>query len=378
MIADLLAGLVAFPTVSSASNLACLDWIEASLAGLPISTRRFPNDDGTKASLLVSIGPREPGGILLSGHTDIVPTEGQAWTGDPFSMRRIDGRLVGRGATDMKGFLAVMLSLARSIDPRRLKRPLHLAFSYDEEVGCTGVHAMAEWAGQALGARLAIIGEASGMGLIDGHKGGLIGWGVVTGKPGHSSQPDRYVNAVMAAAKVVNFMDLIRADMRAGPFVDGFEPPYSTIQVNTIAGGLHGNIVAESCRFFWEMRVVPGVDDWAVFERFRSFAESEVEPAMKAVDPATGIAFEILSRIPALVPEPPEAVAMLARVLDDPTPRKVSYGTEAGIFQKAGIPSVVCGPGSIAQAHQPDEFIAEADLLRCHAILTRLIENELV
>ncbi|MEJ1158406.1 acetylornithine deacetylase [Prosthecomicrobium sp. N25] len=380
MIADLLARLIAFPTVSSASNLDCLGWIEAELAGPNTTFRRFPNEDGTKANLLVTIGPEAPGGLLLSGHTDIVPTEGQAWTGDPFAMRRADGRLVGRGATDMKGFLAVMMALAQSLDPGRLTRPLHLAFSYDEEVGCTGVGCMAEWVGASgLAPRLAVIGEASSMRLIDGHKGGLIGWGVVTGKPGHSSQPDRYVNAVMAAAEVISFISRIRAEMReTGPRADGFDPPYSTIQVNTIKGGLHGNIVAESCRFFWEMRVVPGADDWAVFERFRDFAAREVEPAMKAVDPGTGIAFEILSRIPALKPEPAANLAPLARLLDSPVPRKVAYGTEAGIFQKAGVPSVVCGPGDVAQAHQPDEFIAEADLQDCFRVMERLVGNELM
>ncbi len=224
---------------------------------------------------------------------------------------------------------------------------------------------------------LAIIGEPSKLRLIDGHKGGLIGWCNVTGKPGHSSQPDRYVNAVMAAGDMIAFINKLRAEMRAGPLADGFDPPWSTIQVNVITGGLHGNIVADACRFFWEMRVVPGVDDLGVLERMKAHAAEVIEPAMKAVDPATGISFEVQARIPALAPETAASLAPLMAVAGDAAPLKVPYGTEAGIFQKAGVASVVCGPGDIAQAHQPDEFILEADLQDCVRLLGRLAEREL-
>ena len=215
-VAALLERLVAFPTVSSVSNLALLDWIETQFEGARI--RRFPNAESDKANLLVSIGPEAPGGLILSGHTDVVPTTGQPWTGDPFTLRRDDDKLIGRGATDMKGFLACAIAAAQAVDPQRLRRPLHLAFSYDEEVGCTGVGSMAEWIGRSgLAPSLAVIGEPSNLRLIDGHKGGLIGWCHVTGKPGHSSQPDRYVNAVMAAADMIAFINRIRAEMREGP-----------------------------------------------------------------------------------------------------------------------------------------------------------------
>ncbi len=377
-VAALLDRLVSFPTVSSASNLALLDWIEATFAGLSPRLRRFPNAEGDKANLLVSIGPDEPGGLLLSGHTDVVPATGQPWTGDPFQLRQDGGKLIGRGATDMKGFLACAMAAAQELDPRRLRKPLHLAFSYDEEVGCTGVGSMAEWIGASgLAPSLAIIGEPSKLRLIDGHKGGLIGWCNITGKPGHSSQPDRYVNAVMAAGDMIAFINRIRAEMRDGPLADGFDPPWSTIQVNVITGGLHGNIVADSCRFFWEMRVVPGVDDLAVLERMKAHAAEVIEPAMKAVDPATGISFEVQARIPALAPEATARLAPLMAVAGDALPLKVPYGTEAGIFQKAGVASVVCGPGDIAQAHQPDEFILETDLDDCVRLLGRLAEREL-
>ncbi len=278
----------------------------------------------------------------------------------------------------MKGFLACAMAAAQELDPRRLRKPLHLAFSYDEEVGCTGVGSMAEWIGASgLAPSLAIIGEPSKLRLIDGHKGGLIGWCNITGKPGHSSQPDRYVNAVMAAGDMIAFINRIRAEMRDGPLADGFDPPWSTIQVNVITGGLHGNIVADSCRFFWEMRVVPGVDDLAVLERMKAHAAEVIEPAMKAVDPATGISFEVQARIPALAPEATARLAPLMAVAGDALPLKVPYGTEAGIFQKAGVASVVCGPGDIAQAHQPDEFILETDLHDCVRLLGRLAEREL-
>jgi acetylornithine deacetylase len=370
---DHLARLVSFPTVSASSNLAILDHIEAVLAPYGARLRRFPNAAGDKANLLATIGPETTGGVVFSGHTDIVPTEGQTWTGDPWSLRESGGRVIGRGATDMKGFLACCLAALPAITRKPLARPVHLAFSYDEEVGCTGVGAMAEWLGASgLKPRVAIIGEATGMDLVGAHKGGLIGWTTVTGKPGHSSQPDRYVNAVMVAADIIAFINGIRAEMRAGPRFEGLDPPYSTIQVNQIAGGLHGNIVAEHCRFFWEMRIAPGGDDLAVLASMERHARETLEPAMRAVDPGTGIVFDVQARIPALKPNDDPAIsADLLRLLGHSRTRAVPYGTEAGIFQNAGTPAVVIGPGDIADAHQPDESIAIAELEACVAFLAR-------
>jgi acetylornithine deacetylase len=343
----LLAGLIAFPTVSAVSNLDMLDHLENVVRPFGARTRRFANADGDKASLLISIGPEVPGGVVFSGHTDVVPTIGQAWTGDPWTLREVGSRVIGRGATDMKGFLACCLAALPSIATRPLKRPVHLAFSYDEEVGCTGVGDMAEWIGQnGLAPKMAIIGEATSMDLVSAHKGGLIGWARVRGKPGHSSQPDRYVNAVMAAAELIGEINRIRADMRSGPQFDGLDPPYSTIQVNQIKGGLHGNIVAEECDFFWEMRIIPGEDDLAV-----------------------------QARIPGLKPEAETLTGQVLDLLGRTTPRYVSYGTEAGIFQLNETPSFVVGPGDIADAHQPDEGIEIAELERCVAFLHRLGES---
>lgn len=373
-VAGFLSRLVSFPTISAVSNLELLRYVEDEVSRYGARTRYFPNQAGDKANLLVTVGPEVPGGIVWSGHTDVVPTEGQAWTGDPWTLRSRGDRLVGRGATDMKGFLACCLAALEKIPTGSLARPLHLAFSYDEEVGCTGVVSMAEWLGRSgLDPRYAVIGEATGMDLVSAHKGGLIGWSTVTGKPGHSSQPDRYVNAVMVAADLIAYINRIRAEMRDGPRFEGLDPPYSTIQVNQIAGGLHGNIVAETCRFFWEMRIIPGESDLAVLERMERYAREELEPAMKAVSGDTGIKFDIQARIPGLRPNDDAGVeAELLSILGRNRSKAVPYGTEAGIFQNVGIPSVVIGPGDAADAHQPDESIACDELDRCVAFLVNL------
>ncbi|PLP56667.1 acetylornithine deacetylase [Mesorhizobium loti] len=373
-VADHLARLVGFNTISEASNLGLVDWVEEFCRPYGVRIRRFPNQAGDKASLLVSVGPERPGGIVLSGHTDVVPTTGQDWLADPFVLRSSEGRLIGRGTTDMKGFLACCLAMLPAWARTDLQRPVHLAFSYDEEVGCTGVGPMAEWIGQsAMKPRLAIIGEPSSMQVINAHKGGLIGWATVTGKAGHSSQPDRYVNAVMIAAKLIAFIEDLRAEMRTGPFFETLDPPYSTIQVNTIQGGSHGNIVAAACRFFWEMRIIPGQGDHAVLNRIVDYARQELEPAMKAIDPSCGIAFDIQARIPALLPNADLGLQDgVMGLLGQTVPQAVSYGSEAGIFQEAGVPAIICGPGDIAQAHQPEEFIEQSQLDACVTFLESL------
>ncbi|TWF58515.1 acetylornithine deacetylase [Neorhizobium alkalisoli] len=372
-----LADLVSFPTVSASSNLDLIDHVEARMAPFGARMRRFPNADGTKANVLVSIGPEAPGGIVFSGHTDVVPVEGQAWTSDPWVLKEANGQLIGRGATDMKGFLACCMAAVPGIVAKNLKRPVHLAFSYDEEVGCTGVGSMAEWIGQSdLKPRLAVIGEPTRMDLVAAHKGGLVGWCRILGKPGHSSQPDRYVNAVMVGGEMVAEINRIREDMRNGPRFEGLDPPYSTIQVNIIRGGTAGNIVAERCDVQWEMRIIPGESDQAVLERMKHFAAEKLEPAMKAIDPACGITFELQAHIPGLKPnDDPTLDAELLRLLGKNEVHYVSYGTEAGIFQIAGVPSVIIGPGDIADAHQPNESIAISELERCASFLDRLTDS---
>ena len=370
---DLLRRLVAFPTVSDTSNLGLIDWIGETLAPLAPRLQRFPSPDGSKTNLLASFGPEAPGGLLLSGHTDVVPVAGQSWSADPWMLREADGKLTGRGACDMKGFLACCLELAPTLGERRLQRPVHLAFSYDEEVGCTGVGPMADWAGTALAPALAVIGEPSRLQLVNAHKGGLIGWAQVTGKTGHSSQPQKGVDAIRVAAECIGRFTALAASFRDGPHDPAFDPPWSTAAVNVIEGGHGRNLIAESCRFFWEMRVLPGVDEQAIFARLVSNIQAELVPAMQAVDPACGVHFEIDARIPALSPPSSQLEQRLLGVLGQAGSRVVSYGSEAGIFQVAGTPSVIIGPGDIAQAHQPDEWIETAQLAGCTQVLDQLV-----
>lgn len=295
---ELLARLVAFPTVSSDSNLDLLEWVTDLVMHHAPRLRRFPNADGTKANLLMSFGPDLPGGLLLSGHTDVVPVDGQAWSADPWTLRDADGCLTGRGTTDMKGFLACCLVLVPQLSG--LQRPLHLAFSYDEEVGCTGVGPMAEAAGATLKPALAVIGEPSLMRLVNAHKGGLIGWATVTGKTGHSSRPGAGVNAVPVAAECIRRFDALAARLRQGPIDPAFDPPWSTTGVNVIQGGEGLNLLAGACRFFWEMRVLPGVDDRALLAELQRGIEAEIVPAMRAVHPSCGVQLDVMARIPAL------------------------------------------------------------------------------
>lgn len=371
-----LAQLVAFPTVSSASNLKLLDYIEAVCRPLGARLTRFPDPGGTKANLLVSFGPTQSGGLVFSGHTDVVPTEGQTWTASPWMLRRTDQHVIGRGVTDMKGFLACCLAATASFATFPLQYPVHFAFSYDEEVGCTGVGSMAEWIGRHLNPDLAIIGEPTGMKLVNAHKGGILAWVSVQGKPGHSSQPDQYVNAVMAAGDIISFINTIRAEMRSGAQFPAMQPPYSTIQVNQIAGGLHGNIVAESCRFFWEARVIPGQNVNDVLARIEHYIRNVVEPPMQAVDPAAGVNIEIVARVPPLAPvKDPMLENRLLGLVGSNEVLAVPYGTEAGIFSEAGIPAVVIGPGDAADAHQPDEKMAISQLVSCTEFLISVIEK---
>ena len=372
---EILRRLVAFPTVSRDSNLALLDWVEALLAPLAPRVRRFPNPDGTKANLLLSFGPEQPGGLVLSGHTDVVPVDGQAWLADPWTMREAGAHLIGRGVCDMKGFVACCLALAPTLAARALRRPVHLALSYDEEVGCTGVGPMAEWIGAHLAPALAVIGEPSELRLVNAHKGGLIGWAHVTGRPGHSSQPDRCVNAVMVAAECIARVNAIREAMRTGPHDAAFDPPWSTIQVNKIEGGEALNIVAAACRFFWEMRVLPGVDDRGVLAGLEQVIAADILPDMHAVDPACAVRFDVMARIPALAACDPAMEARLLHLFGQNAAVAVPYGSEAGIFQGAGMPSVILGPGNIAQAHQPEEWVAKEQLEACGPVLEKLVQE---
>lgn len=354
LLPELLAELIGFPTVSTESNLELVDWAAAWCERHGARTTRIPDPHAEKANLVVSVGPDLPGGLVWSGHTDVVPVTDQAWTGEPFTMRNESGRLIGRGATDMKGFLACCLALVPWLTTLPLKRPVHLALSYDEELGCRGVGSMAEWLAEPQRAPLlAVIGEPSELRLVGAHKGGLLCWTHVTGVPGHSSRPDRYVNAVMAAGEVISFITGLSREMRVGETHDGFEPPYSTIQVNKIAGGNGLNIIPDSCSFFWETRCIPAVDPESVLERVAEHAAA-VAAEMAAIDARAGIELDVMAIVPALDSSAsPELVRGLLDHLQQDRALTKASGTEAGVFERAGIPALILGPGQLPSHISP-------------------------
>jgi acetylornithine deacetylase len=376
---EMLARLVAFPTVSSRSNLDLVDFVGDYLAGHGVASLRFPDPTGEKASLVALIGPERPGGVVLSGHTDVVPVEGQDWSSDPFRLAERDGRLYGRGAADMKGFLALALALAPEMLAADLERPILLALSYDEEVGCLGAPPMIE-------AMLAsfprpeavIVGEPSLMQVVTGHKATLGLETHVRGYEVHSSLVHTGVSAVMTAARLVTWAADRMAENRAaapGPQAAAFDPPYTTLHVGRIAGGTAHNITARDCRFGTDIRVVPGerLEDWR--DRYLACA-AELEAEIKAIRPEAEIRVEIRSTVPGCRPEPSGIAEGLARALTGDNGRHVvSYATEAGQFQERGLSAAICGPGSIEQAHQPDEFISLEQFAAGEAFLRRLIRR---
>ncbi len=374
---DMLDRLIAFDTVSSKSNLELIAFVEAYLAEFGIASRRTVSPDGEKANLFATIGPDDPGGIVLSGHTDVVPVEGQPWTSDPFVMTRRDSRLYGRGTSDMKGFIAVCLALVPEAVRGPLAKPLHFAFSFDEEVGCTGVGHLIEDVARNLPMPAAvIIGEPSGMKLVNAHKGGYGFRTTVIGKEAHSSQLHRASHAIYAAIDLVQFVRRIAEEKRqAAPPDSPFDPPYSTLSVGTIVGGTALNIVPRECEFVWEMRPLPGDDAEEVLDRFNRFAETEVLPRLRENEPGASIVTEVEAQVPPLKPEAESPAEALVRLLTGANrSHVVSYCTEGGLFQRAGLSTVICGPGSIDQAHRPDEFIEIAQIEACEDFLRRLIE----
>lgn len=376
---EILDILVAFPTVSRESNLEIIDWIEGYLAGFGVTAHRVYNDDGTKANLYANIGPEVEGGVVLSGHTDVVPVDGQNWDTDPFQVVEKAGRLYGRGTCDMKGFNALMLAAVPLALRRGVKRPLQIALSYDEEVGCIGAPRMiAEMAKKLPRAAGAIIGEPSQMQVVTGHKGGYAVTTHVRGFEVHSSLMHTGVNAVMVAAKLIDWANQVNAEsMRAvpTPLAALFTPPWTTAHVGTITGGTAENITAKDCRFIMGFRVVAGEDpaDWLA--RYQKKVD-EVQAEMQAVQPSARIDVETRFAVPGLVPEESGAAEMLARGLTGDNGRHVvSYGTEAGQFQKGGYSAVICGPGSINQAHQANEFIDIKQLESGWIFMEKLVDN---
>jgi acetylornithine deacetylase len=375
---EMIRTLVGFDTTSRDSNLALIDWVRDYLDGHGVASDLFFDEDGRKANLFATLGPRDRGGIALSGHTDVVPVDGQDWSTDPFRLTERDGRLYGRGTSDMKSFIAVALAMVPEFLERPLKTPIHLALSYDEEVGCIGVRRMiAGLADRPDRPRLCIVGEPTEMKPVIGHKGKRSLRCRVRGFECHSSLAHEGVNAVEAAAEIVAFLKSMARRFRDdGPHDADFVPPYTTVHTGTISGGTALNIVPKDCEFQFEFRFLPGADPEALVGEVKRFAATRVEPEMKALRPETGVAFEELTAFPGLGIDASHEVTQLALALTGANATgKVSFGTEAGLFQHAGIPTVVCGPGSIEQAHKPDEFIALDQISACETFLRRLLDR---
>ncbi len=373
----LLARLIAFDSVSDASNLPVVDFVEGYLASVGVESRRAPNASGDKAALLATIGPRVDGGVVLSGHTDVVPTEGQAWTGDPFTLRQAAGRLYGRGACDMKGFDACVLAMVPTFRAAPLKRPVHIVLSYDEETTCLGSRDVIGWFGRdepRPGA--VIVGEPTMMAVADAHKSIATFRTLVTGHEAHSALPALGANAVAAAADIVSEIGRLARDYEEGPLDPRFTPPYSTLHVGMIQGGTARNILARECAFHWEFRGLPGVTTASALAKVQSFVDQAALPRLRRFVDTPTIATAIEVDVPPLAAAPGSVAETLALRLSRSNERiAVSFATEAGHFQRAGLPTVVCGPGSIAEAHKPDEFVDEAQLAACLGFLEALADE---
>ena len=373
---DLLERLIAFPTVSRDSNLELIAFIRDYLAGHGVDSELFLNDEGTKANLFATIGPQDRGGVVLSAHTDVVPVDGQAWTVEPFAMSERDGRLYGRGAADMKGFIACVLAAVPAFVAAPLSTPVHLAFSYDEEVGCLGVRSMLA----ALEQRphkplLCLIGEPTELKPVLGHKGKLAMRCQVHGAACHSAYAPYGVNAIEYAARLIGKLGEIGERLAAPELHDErFDPPFSTVQTGVIKGGRALNIVPAECEFDFEVRALPGFDAQVVADELERFAAAELVPRMQAVKADTGVSLRPLSAYPGLATAPDsEAARLLAMLSGSDEFGTVAFGTEGGLFEQAGIPTVVCGPGSMDQGHKPDEFVSLVQLQGCDAMLGRLL-----
>jgi acetylornithine deacetylase len=374
---QILERLVAFDTVSSKSNLAFIDWVADYLDGYGIESRLTSDKTGAKANLFATIGRRDKGGVILSGHTDVVPVEGQEWKSDPFRLTERADRLYGRGAVDMKGFIALALALVPRALERRLATPLHLAFSFDEEIGCLGAPLLIRELPEGVTRpRLAIIGEPTDLGVANAQKGCNFLRTRVLGVEAHSSLSDAGVNAISAAAEIIGEIGRAARDARTRARPDsGFDPPFTSFNVGRIEGGSAFNIIPRHCEFLWEFRNLPQEDPATIEARIRDFVAQELLPRMRERHPAAAVETEMLVSVPPLVPAAHSPAEDLAcRLTGANRTTTVAFATEAGHFQRAGIPAIVCGPGSIRQAHQPDEFITLEAFAEGEAFLGHLLD----
>ncbi|MGB0570657.1 MAG: acetylornithine deacetylase [Alphaproteobacteria bacterium] len=376
---EILAQLVGFDTTSHKSNLDLIAFIEAYLARHGVQSQRIESDDGAKSNLLATIGPDRKGGVVLSGHTDVVPVTGQDWTNDPFELtaRNVDGeaRQYARGSADMKGFIAAVLDKVPALAAADLQTPVHIALSYDEEVGCRGVGRMITRLGDAVPMpALAIVGEPTKMQIVTAHKG-IRGFETVfTGVAAHSSTPHLGANAIGFAADFIDFLSTMTAEAEAAAMPESdFTPPWTTFNIGQIEGGEALNIIAERCTVSWEFRPLPEADADAIEARVRTYLDEELRPRIKSAHPDADVRLSPLAAVPPLHADPGSAAERLVRHLTGANAtRTAAYVADASQFQQHGIPTVLCGPGDIAQAHQADEWIAEEELDACAMFLDRL------
>ena len=378
---DYLEKLLSYDTTSAHSNSELITWAQSELLSLGAAVKIIPNEDKSKANLFATLGPKDFGGVMLSGHTDVVPVAGQDWTVPAFSMTRKDGKVFGRGSADMKGFIASMMNAARKASAQSLKTPLHLALSYDEEVGCIGVRSMIDMLSNAPARpQMCIVGEPTGLLVATGHKGKIAARAKCTGRAGHSALAPFAVNALYLANDFITKLRKVQETLRLGATQDhDYDVPYTTLHVGRIKGGGALNIVPHLCELDFEIRNLAQDDAAEILNNLTQAAKSIALEAQNIASEAN-IEIEVFNTYPGLNTASNEPVVGFVKSLTGANSTiKVAYGTEGGLFdQRLGVPTVVCGPGDMAQGHKPDEFITETQLSACDAMLDNLIQRLII
>lgn len=372
----LLARLVGFDTTSHRSNRACIDFIRNYLDDLGIISTIIASDDEAKACLWATIGPADKRGLVLSGHSDVVPVEGQNWVSDPFTLTERDGKFYGRGACDMKAFLACALAAIPAFVKRKLERPIHLAFTHDEETDMSGAGRLTDHLrAEGVVPSWVWIGEPTELRLVDSHKGVAAFKTNITGVPGHSGQPDKGLNAIDLGAQFIGILQRAGEKRKKRPWPNSrFDPPYTTFNSGIIEGGTAENIIAEHCRFLWQVRTHPGDDLDATLDEIDRMTSAEIKPRFTAFAPRAGMNTCTCFRIPPLMPtEANSGRDILQRLTGHKETQAVSFGTEGGFYQSLGAPVVICGPGSIQQAHKADEYVSREQLAACLSLLEKTL-----
>lgn len=373
---EILADLVHFDTTSHKTNLPLIAYIEDLLQEADVPYDLVPNNEGDKASLFATIGPNEPGGIGLSGHTDVVPVEGQDWDTDPFTLKVKGDKLYGRGTTDMKGFLACMLAALPAYKEAQLKRPIFLIFSYDEEVGCTGVRPLIKKLGHDLPLpSLVLVGEPSNCRVVEAHKSIMSYVTRIEGHETHSSLLHQGVSAIEIATKLMSHLYESQSNIIQTQNDTRFNPPYSTVHIGRLEGGTARNIVAKSCEFLWEVRALPSFDGEQIAKDLIAYADNELLASMKAISETTNIVTTQITSVPGLASSP-DTINLGLKLANQNESASVSYATEAGLFENQGAGSFICGPGNIEQAHKPNEYIERSELVKCLAVIERVIGHQ--